>query len=201
MQIKKEEVKERILQAAEAEFLELGYEKASIRRIIKSAKTTIGNFYNYFEGKEAVFTELIEEVYNMFIYVIENHHKWNCDNSLWESQDVNVWRVGLLQLIKPMMPKLDNRFLLLMDCSKGTKYETAKDKLIDVLTKHFIEHIEEFSLDYPHADIGPILSKQLISGMVESLRSTDNIDKRSELLIEQVLFFAIGTMGILSGRL
>ncbi len=67
MQTKKDHVKDSLLDAACAEFLDKGFEKSSIRRIVKSAGTTIGNFYNYFESKEQIFSHLVDEIYHGFI--------------------------------------------------------------------------------------------------------------------------------------
>lgn len=199
MQVKKDDVKKRIIDAAMHEFLEIGFEKSSLRRIVKSAGTTTGNFYNYFENKDALFDELVRDVYQMFIYVIENHHQWERRDELWETSDVNLWREGLLELIQPLMPQLDNRFLLLIDCSNGTSYEQTRTKFIEVLNEHFVEHIEEHNPNYSHTTLGYILSEQLIHGIVTTLRLTEDIQLRSELITEQILFFAIGVMGILQG--
>ncbi len=74
MQVKKDEMKNAILKSGEKEFLENGYEKASIRKIVKQAGTTIGNFYNYFANKEALFEELVNEEYHEFINFIQHHN-------------------------------------------------------------------------------------------------------------------------------
>lgn len=60
MQVKKKSVKNRILQSAKGEFLEKGFEKASIRSIAARAKVTKGNIYNYFSSKNDLFTFLVE---------------------------------------------------------------------------------------------------------------------------------------------
>lgn len=46
---------ERILQAAEEEFLENGFKDASLRKIVKAAGVTTGAFYRYYSTKEALF--------------------------------------------------------------------------------------------------------------------------------------------------
>ncbi len=51
-QILKDDVKERIVDAAKSEFLESGYEKASMRSIAGKSKLTVGNLYHYFKNKE-----------------------------------------------------------------------------------------------------------------------------------------------------
>ena len=40
-----------ILEASRKEFMEYGYEKASLRRIAKEASVTTGTIYGYFAGK------------------------------------------------------------------------------------------------------------------------------------------------------
>ncbi|MBN2853642.1 MAG: TetR/AcrR family transcriptional regulator [Clostridia bacterium] len=200
MQIKKETMKENILLAAESEFLEKGFQKASIRNIVSKSNTTIGNFYNYFENKEAVFKELIMDVYVSFKYLLENHDTIERVNYLWEISDVHIWRKELLVYIKNMMPNLNNRFLLLVDCSDGTPYAHVKTDLISLLSSHFMEHVNEFSPDYPFDEMASILSHQFFMSMIQILKTTKEDNRRSELMIEQFLFFAIGTMGLLKGE-
>ena len=52
---------ERILSAAMREFLEKGYQSASLRNIVKTAGVTTGAFYGYFKSKEELFGALVGE--------------------------------------------------------------------------------------------------------------------------------------------
>ena len=54
MQYQKEEVRERILEAALAEFERSGYYRASMRKIAVGSKVPIGNLYRYFASKEEI---------------------------------------------------------------------------------------------------------------------------------------------------
>ena len=45
---------ERIHAAAQAEFLEKGYQGASLRNIVKTAGVTTGALYGYYDSKEAL---------------------------------------------------------------------------------------------------------------------------------------------------
>ena len=51
---------ERIHAAARDEFLEKGFQEASLRNIVKTAGVTTGAFYGYFSSKEALFNALVE---------------------------------------------------------------------------------------------------------------------------------------------
>ncbi|MFR2886486.1 MAG: TetR/AcrR family transcriptional regulator, partial [Merdibacter sp.] len=46
---------ESIQQAAMQEFLDKGFQGASLRQIVKNAGVTTGAFYGYFSSKEALF--------------------------------------------------------------------------------------------------------------------------------------------------
>lgn len=54
--------RQRILDAAEAVFAELGYHDASIVKITESAGVAQGTFYIYFAGKRELFEELVEDL-------------------------------------------------------------------------------------------------------------------------------------------
>jgi AcrR family transcriptional regulator len=60
MQLPKDAVKNDILSAAREEFLQKGYEKASIRSIAGAAGTSKSNIYNYFSDKDALFCAVVE---------------------------------------------------------------------------------------------------------------------------------------------
>ncbi len=52
----------KILEAAEQVFAEVGYHEASIVKITEAAGVGLGTFYLYFDGKQAVFDEVVEDL-------------------------------------------------------------------------------------------------------------------------------------------
>lgn len=75
MQVKKEEIRQKILDVAEDEFLKRGYEGASMRIIAKKANTTLGNIYHYFPNKEALLVELLTPTLDNLDIGLANHLK------------------------------------------------------------------------------------------------------------------------------
>jgi AcrR family transcriptional regulator len=57
-----EKTRAQLLEAAELVFGEVGYEHASISEITKRAGVALGTFYIYFPHKQAVFTQLVDEL-------------------------------------------------------------------------------------------------------------------------------------------
>ena len=58
---------ERIQQAARVEFLEKGFQGASLRNIVKAAGVTTGAFYGYYKSKEELFESLVGEHYRYLL--------------------------------------------------------------------------------------------------------------------------------------
>src|SRR5699024_8758802 len=55
------ETQKKILEVGKREFLEKGYQGASMRAVVKEAGFTQGAFYGYYESKEALFDALVSE--------------------------------------------------------------------------------------------------------------------------------------------
>ena len=72
-----DEKRERIMAAAEREFLENSFEAASINRIIKEAAIPRGSFYQYFEDKK-----------DIFLYIVSTHK--NEAFGLWKALSKTV---------------------------------------------------------------------------------------------------------------
>lgn len=197
MQIKKEEVRMALLDAAEKEFFDKGFKNASLRKIIKAAGTTIGNFYNYFDSKEAIYEALVEGEYNKFVYFIEHHDEINRPDYLWEIADVRKWRSVMFEFIEAYIPPFSNRFVLLIEGSEGTRFEKTRDILLQVLTEHFLSHMEEFGHSHVHPEMAEIIAIQFIEGFLFILKNYKEETIRKKLITEHFLFHIIGSMSLI----
>lgn len=61
-QVLKEEVKNAIFESAKNQFIKSDYEACSMRKIASGAGVTVGNLYRYFDNKESLYRELIDDV-------------------------------------------------------------------------------------------------------------------------------------------
>lgn len=197
MQIKKSEVRNAILKKGEKQFLAKGFQHASLRRIVKEAGTTIGNFYNYFENKEALFEVLVKDEFEKLKFFIKNHDKIERPDYLWEIADVSQWRKVLKKLIGDAFPQFSDKFILLVEASKGTKFENTRNEIIELMKNHFIEHMERFNSNLVDEDFAQITAEQMLNGMILILKKYPDEKKRKDLLTEHLLFYFIGTMGLL----
>lgn len=194
MQYKKDELKQAILAAAESEFLEQGYNNASLRSIAKQAGTTIGNLYHYYDNKEGLFGELVKDEYNAFVYMINDHSAMTVSEKD-NLSDIVTWRRILAQFIKKRMPIFTKRFLILIDLSEGTKYETAKVEFINFVRIHFLEHIEA-SKQIVSSQFAQLLAEQLIYGIINIIRNYEDEDTKYQLICDLFFFNIIGIINI-----
>ena len=121
-----------IVKNAKKEFLEKGFEKASMRVIAKNSNLTVGALYRHFDTKEAMFSYLVEPVFEEFRkdcinmtelavkalenFAVEDFHKDSIRSDI--------------RLLEYIYKNLDE-FKLMFNCSSGTKYENIRSMIID----------------------------------------------------------------------
>lgn len=141
MQIKKDEVKEKILNSARGEFLEHGYAEASLRVIADKEGLTKGAVYSYFENKDALFYELTAPAIN----IMENSS--NRDDRFYS----NFYEIPNQLFESCAHAVLDNyeSFKLLLFCSAGSSLQDYREIIIQLYTKNFYKLLAFFTQTEP----------------------------------------------------
>lgn len=155
MQIKKEEIRITILDAAQQEFLIHGYEGASLRVIAKKANTTIGNIYHYFDNKEAILTELLREPIDGLKKLIEQHfEKEQKVYTLKEVEEILCQIDCFMSAAEKFEFQylMDERLLILFDL-KTTRFLETKKFFIQRFKEHMAWHLGLDDSDSPYVDI------------------------------------------------
>ena len=67
------ETRELLLASAKQEFLEKGYQGASLRSICKNAGVTTGALYFFFQDKEDLFAAIVEPVLEKLKHMLQQH--------------------------------------------------------------------------------------------------------------------------------
>jgi AcrR family transcriptional regulator len=139
------ETKQILLSCAKSEFLEKGFEKASLRNICKNAGVTTGALYFFFNNKEDLFSAIVEEPYNQVINLLTKHfgehesifsavsEKSNLKNvfSSEEHSDIEYQTVHLLY-------ENYDAILLIIQGSQGTRFENCVDEIVELVEKAYI---------------------------------------------------------------
>lgn len=173
MQIKKDEVRLKILEIATDEFMKKGYENASMRVIAQKSNTTLGNIYHYYSNKEKLLDViLIPTIEN--IETMLSRHIENCER-------INLTKENALYFMKQfgdheLMVFLDKRVVILLKLQSSHLFE-RKENIIKSIQEHLKWHFQ-MSDDAHYSEI---VLDVLIEGIKHVLIEHENMeDARAE---------------------
>jgi len=140
VQIKKDEIKNKILEVAKAEFHENGFAKVSMRKIAKKVGISVSNIYNYFRGKDEIFKELVYPTIYLADQLIERYfYSKNIDKNTTRFTIEESWQKTKILFL--FLDKHRNNLELLLFKSQGSEYEDTKDKYIDLFTELYLKNL------------------------------------------------------------
>ncbi|MHA6533678.1 TetR/AcrR family transcriptional regulator [Paenibacillus sp. BAC0078] len=193
MQVLKEELRTLILKKAEQEFLQKKFEHASLRNIAKESGTTIGNIYRYFSNKEALFDELVKNEYNAFLYLMEHHENEEMLDINHQNDNSINWRDYFQTYLTKFMPIFTKRFLLLIDRSENTQYQSARSIVLKTLEQHSDKHFTEYGISTTPG-FTRILAEQILAGLLFIIETCDDNERKQQLISDMFAFFIEGTL-------
>ena len=142
-----DEISVKIKEAAYKEFLEKGFEKASMRNIAKTAGITTGAFYSRFENKDALYKTVFEDVTTKLERLFEI-----LKPAYYRGAERGVG--GILEVIEMEMLGVtgliyDNYqlFQLLFLKSHGSEMEFYFDQIIDKKINDTLQYFKGFYAD------------------------------------------------------
>lgn len=146
------ETKRLLLESAKAEFMEKGFEKASLRTICKNAGVTTGALYFFFNNKEDLFTAIVEEPYNMLLQKIKEHYDEHKEIFLGFSSSADIEPAFLSEqhdsfeydLVNSLYENYD-AFLLIVEKSQGTRFEGCIDTIVELTEKSYVFMAEKMA--------------------------------------------------------
>lgn len=152
MQVKKEALRSDIIEAAKNEFINKGYEGASMRKIAVKAHTTLGNLYNYFSNKEELLGVVLEPTLNSLNNLVEVH--LNEEFKVHSIEEVEDAFVHFDDFFNESDFKyfMDERIIILFDL-KSTKYKDKRDWFLLKFKQHMAWHLNIDDLESPYIDI------------------------------------------------
>lgn len=161
---------EKIHAAAKAEFLEKGYQGASLRNIVKTAGVTTGAFYGYYSSKEALFAALVEAPYR---HVLNTYRAavFGFEELAPAEQEAHMGEVGkncMRELVGYMVERRDE-FHLILQCAEGTPYAGLIDEMVALeiaATERYCGVLRGMGKTVPQID--PRLEHILITGMMNA---------------------------------
>ena len=191
MQIKKEEIKQKILEVATDEFMKKGYENASIRVIANKAHTTLGNIYHYFKNKEVLLETILlptfENIETLIGQHIENGKKLNMtrEEALYYAENLEKYFDQ-----SELRCFFDKRVVIILKLESSHLLE-RKEKLLKQLQDHLQEH---FNMK-DDAHYSKVVLDVLADCLKHVLMEHENIDCAKAEFIKLFKVFCTGVIG------
>ena len=146
---------EKVNKAIKEEFLEKGYEDASIRSIGARAGMTSAGLYRHYADKEAMFNAMVEPLIESIKEWTEKHtsRKYSLIEDGVSGDE--LFGENFVDMVKEVILPRRDEFILLMLRSGGTKYEHFIHDYAEENQKEFLDAIRYLRENgYSAADIG-----------------------------------------------
>lgn len=137
MQVKKEDIKDRILSSARREFLKCGFVGASLRVIAENEGLTKGAIYSYFKSKDELFCELTAPAINFIESEFQHskgHYPSKNNNDLSNSYEATIQ--SFRSFARAVLKNRES-FKLLLFCAAGSNLQNYKERMIQLYSKSF----------------------------------------------------------------
>ncbi len=194
---------DRLLECAKAEFLEMGFQEASLRVIAAQADTSTGAIYTRFQDKEGLFHALVDDTVNHLLDWFEKAQEaFASQPSETQKLDIFTYKPDLWEELIDYIYDHWDVFRLLVRCADNACYDEMLNRIIDIevsYTHRFLESTGNRALT--NGALTPMLlhmlSNAYYSGLFETVRH--HMPKKNALTYVHQLrrFFVCGWSDLL----
>lgn len=139
-----------ILENAKQEFLQCGFEKASIRSIAKKSGLTGGALYKHFGSKEEIFNALVEPAYRKLLRLFDRHTDAVMNDMKENPEEMFADSLrGTREALALIYENFD-AFRLMFNCAGGTRFEHIRETIVDIeaaSARQFLKTAEKHGLN------------------------------------------------------
>jgi len=189
---------DRILGCAEQEFLEKGFEGASMRTIAENAGYTTGMLYGRFADKGELFRAIVKEaadrLYTYYACAQEEFAHISPEKQYTEMHGYVDARVD--EMLDIVYGSFD-AFKLIICRSKGSEYENYVDRLIAIETDNTVRFIDALNaagirVNEVRADLSHMLATAMFNGMFEAVEHDFTKEDARQYVRQLRAFFKAG---------
>ena len=134
----------KVKQAIKEEFLERGYEGASIRSIGARAGMTSAGLYRHYADKAAMFSAMVDPLIEGIRLWITRHKERKYGLLDDKKNGEALFGETIVDLIRDVIIPQKEEFRMLLNCSAGTKYENFIHDFVEENQKDFESALHYF---------------------------------------------------------
>ncbi len=171
-----------LIEAAKEEFLEKGYNKASLRSICAKANMTTGALYFFFKNKEDLFDEIVSKPLEELKAILAEHFEEDKEfmTKITDISEGDIDHSDISDKIVDHIYSNYDSFLLLLSGSENTVFENCVDEFVDLTEKSFIQMMDESLKRMPGCEIDRYMSHWLAHITVDAFIHEIKHDKNVE---------------------
>ena len=203
MQTLKDHTRRTIMDVARSAFLQEGFLKASMRGVATATGTSLGNLYNYFPSKDALFVAVVEPFTAEMERLLESYHsltgydmlEWNAPENIQKTTEMYL---SLVREHRDLM-------YLLFYRAQGLRSKPIAmslfDKCASIVSKWF-SHLSEDQSEL-RTQLSDAFIRWLSAGMfsmIEEIIDRNLSEEDAERFIEEYLTFEIEGIKALLNR-
>ncbi|MFI3201142.1 MAG: TetR/AcrR family transcriptional regulator [Eubacteriales bacterium] len=199
-----EGVEEKILICAVAEFLEKGYEGASLRTIAQKAETSTNSIYVRFNDKNGLYRAVVEPVMKTFLSNLQKGMSAFAEKpaQAQESERKDFAEEKTFYLIDYIYEEFE-RFQILITSGERDVYQDFLHQIVEIdvmSTKKFIEDTGNNAIATGKLDdnLAHVLSVAFYSGFFEMVHHKMSKDEAKDFVTKLRAFYNAGWMTIFS---
>lgn len=197
---------DKLLECAKAEFLEMGFQEASLRVIAAKADTSTGAIYTRFQDKEGLFHALVDNTVSRLLDWFEKGQQAFADQpSETQEKDVFTYKPDLWEELVNYIYDHWDVFRLLVRCADNSCYDNMLNRMIDIevnYTYKFLESTGNKAL--ANGALTPMLvhmlSNAFYSGLFETVRHQMSKDDALTYVRQLRRFFVCGWADLLDSK-
>lgn len=161
--------KTRLIEAAKKEFLEKGYEKASLRKICADANVTTGAMYFFFKNKQDLFVNVVSETAEHLLLLVKRQTDSEVNgigNSEKYQREMNEFLCSHKEEVR-----------ILLDKSVGTPFENFRDTFGSAVAHGFFACYDKCGGTEEYRDIMKLIVRMRVQGYIEMLKGDYDMDQ------------------------
>ena len=193
-------VSAKLTEAAREEFLDKGFESASIRDIAAKAETSPRAVYTRFKNKEELFAAVVQPVLDEFYkqFMADKEDYWDEESA--KNRRPEDYYIRYLEYAYAHR----NEFMLVLERSAGTRYESFVKDLAEADIMSVVCHLEmlhthdiDFGADETNILFVESITYSFYSDLFKPLTRGLSLDTAKQYATTLTNFYNFGLMGIM----
>lgn len=172
-----------LIEAARQEFLEKGYNKASLRNICARANMTTGALYFFFKNKEDLFDEIVGKPLDKLKDILREHYKSDerFMTGITDIADGDIDHSDISDTIVDHIYANYDSFILLLSGAENTIYENCVDEFVELVERSFVQMMRNSLNRMPEYRIDEYMSHWLahitVDAFIHEIRHDRDVEQ------------------------